>query len=74
MTEMEEKMTKSLGIAIGALSKIANDYRSPDEIRRSCWDDYGLHYEEALEMSYENMQEEAKYAMEELKKLNGGKS
>jgi hypothetical protein len=73
---MEDKMTKSLGIAIGALSKIANDYQTPEELRRNPKDDYGLDldYEEALEMSYKNMQGEAQHAMELLKKLNGGKS
>lgn len=71
---MEDRMIKSLGIAIGALSTIANDFQSLEEIRNGSKLEYGLDYEEALEMSYENMQEEAKIAMERLKKLNGGKS
>jgi len=39
-----------------ALKTIARDYQTPDQIRRNSEKQYGLDYEEALEMSYENIQ------------------
>jgi hypothetical protein len=45
-----------------ALKRIAA-YQTPAQIRRSADRDYGLHYEEALEMAYDNIQHEAKLAI-----------
>jgi hypothetical protein len=42
-----------------ALTRIAS-YDTPDEIRQDAADEYGLDYEEALEMAYENIIQEAK--------------
>jgi len=39
-----------------ALRAIAKGYQTPDQIRRASEKDYGLSYEEALEMAYENIQ------------------
>ena len=39
-----------------ALRKIAREYMTPEELRRSADKDYGVSYEEALEMAYENIQ------------------
>lgn len=41
------------------LSRIASEYASTSELMHGCEEAYGLEYEEALEMSYENMQAEA---------------
>ena len=43
------------------LKRIAN-YQTPEELRRSAERDYGLGYEETLEMAYENVLEEDKRA------------
>ena len=45
------------------LKRIARDYATPDQLRRSAERDYGLDYEECLEMVYENIQSEAKAAV-----------
>ena len=45
---------------LDALSYIANEFMTPEEIRAS---DIGLSYEEHLEMSYENMQNVARDAL-----------
>lgn len=52
-----------MGLALGkqqelfdALRKIAREYMTPDELRRSADKDYGVSYEEALESAYENIQ------------------
>jgi hypothetical protein len=45
-----------------ALSRITR-YMSPERLRRHAEKTYGLDYEEALEMAYENMLGEAKAAL-----------
>lgn len=47
-----------------ALKRIARAYQTPDLIRRNAERDYGLRYAEALEMAYENLQWEAKQAIQ----------
>lgn len=49
------------------LKRIARDYQTPDQIRRSAERDYGLSPEEALEYAYENIQHEAKSAIKGLR-------
>lgn len=39
-----------------ALLQIAGGYQTPEEIRKSCEVDYGLDFEEAIEMAYSNIQ------------------
>lgn len=42
---------------LDALKTIANDYQTPEQLRKNADKQYGLGYEETLEMSYENMQQ-----------------
>ncbi len=49
------------------LKRISKDYMTPDEIRRDA-DNTGLSYNEYLEMSYENIQAEAKAAVKGLRR------
>lgn len=44
------------------LKRISKDYQTPDQLRRNSEKQYGLEYGEALEMAYENVQEEARNA------------
>ena len=48
-----------------ALERIAK-YQTPDQLRQSAGDDYGLDCEEALEVVYENIQEEVKAALSDV--------
>lgn len=50
-----------------ALKTIAS-YDQPERLRRNCEQRYGLAYEEALEMAYENMIGEAKAAIHGMRK------
>jgi hypothetical protein len=43
-----------------ALRFIVKNFQTPTQLKRSCQEDYGLEYEEALELSYENIQAFAK--------------
>lgn len=45
------------------LHKIARGYMTTDELRRKSEKQWGLDYAEALEMSYENIQQEAAQAI-----------
>jgi len=49
-----------------ALHRIAKGYMTPTQLRR---DDIGLDYEEYLEMSYENIQMEARNAIKGVRKM-----
>ncbi len=42
---------------IRALKIISKDYKKPNWLQRHCEKEYGLSYEEALEMAYENIQQ-----------------
>lgn len=49
-----------------ALQEIAS-YDSAEWLRRNCEKNYGLSYEEALEMAYDNIREEAKFAIRQMR-------
>ena len=46
-----------------ALRAIAREYQTPEQLRRNAEKQYGLPYEEVLEMSYDNMQAMARHAI-----------
>lgn len=46
-----------------ALERIAKGYQTPDQLRKNSDKEWGLGYEETLEMAYENLQAEAKAAI-----------
>ncbi len=56
----EQRLTtqqvKQFNQMIRSLKIIAKDYKKPDWLRRNSEKLYGLEYEEALEMAYENIQ------------------
>lgn len=66
MTEKQKSQFNTMRAALLSLSK---DYQTPRQLRKSASQSYGLEYEEALEMSYENMQATAKTAVAGIKKL-----
>ncbi|HXE63262.1 MAG TPA: hypothetical protein VN519_06950 [Bryobacteraceae bacterium] len=41
------------------LKRISRGYQTPDQLRKNAEKDYGIEYDEALEMAYENIQAEA---------------
>jgi hypothetical protein len=54
---------------LGAHKKIAKYYQTPDQLRRNSEKQYGLGYEESLEMAYENLQSEASFASKGVKPI-----
>jgi len=55
---MTEKQKKNYNKMRETLKRI-RDYNSPEKLRRESEKDFGLGFEEALEMAYENIQAEA---------------
>lgn len=49
--------------------KIITKYDKPDKIRKNAQKDYGLDYEEALEMAYENIQGEAAFSIRNIRPI-----
>jgi hypothetical protein len=52
-----------------ALKTIAKGYQTPEQLRRSSKDQFGLGYEECLEMAYENIQMLAKEATRNVRRF-----
>ena len=57
---MDTKQKQNYNKMLLMLKKIAREYQTPDQLRKNSGKQYGLDYIEALEMSYENIQAEAK--------------
>ena len=53
-----------------ALRRISKDYQSSEQLRRASEEEWGLSYEEALEMAYENIQNEARMAIKGMRRPN----
>jgi hypothetical protein len=64
---MPEAKTQLECKLLNALRRIAA-YDTPAQMRRSSWTDWGVDYEECLEMAYENLQREAKRAVRGIRK------
>lgn len=66
MTKTQEQQFNRMR---NALLRISKDYMTPDQIRRDSEKRWGLDYEESLEMSYENIQNEARMAVKGVRSL-----
>ena len=55
---MTDTQKKNYNKMLETLKRI-RDYNSPEKLRRESEKDFGLGFEEALEMAYENIQAEA---------------
>lgn len=51
------------------LRQIARGFQTTSQLRRNSMKDWGLSYDEALEMAYENIQEIAKRAVKGVKDI-----
>lgn len=51
------------------LKKISEGYQSSEELRTDSEDEFGLEFEEAIEMAYDNIQSEATFAIKNIKPL-----
>lgn len=46
-----------------SLKIIAKDYQTSDQLRKNCEKNYGLDFEDAIEMAYHNIQSLASFAI-----------
>lgn len=65
--QITEKQSEQFNIMLTVLKRIAKGYQTPEQLRRRSKKQYGLEYEEALEMAYESIQDEATTASKGLK-------
>jgi hypothetical protein len=70
---MTEKQRQQFNRMRHTLKKIYKYYQTPDQLRRNSEKDYGLGFQESLEMAYENLQSEAQYAVKGIKELKAPK-
>ena len=66
---MTDKQRVQFNQMLEALRTISKGYQRPDQLRRNAGKDYGLDYEETLEMAYENIQQLAKRASYRVKPI-----
>lgn len=67
-TTITEKQKIQFNLMLSALKRITQ-YQSPEKLQKNSKKNWGLDYEEVLEMAYENIQEEAKSACRNVKPL-----
>lgn len=67
-TQITVKQKQQFNQMLAALKRI-KAYQSPAQLRKDSEKDWGLDYEEALEMAYENMQCEAAFGCKGIKEL-----
>lgn len=68
MTNKTDKRLEREQIMYDALRRIAKEYQTPEKLRRNAERQYGLEYEEALEMAYENIQSLASFAIKGMRR------
>lgn len=64
------RQAEEFNLMLDALKKISKDFQSTDQLREDCNEDYGLDYEECLEMAYENIQYLAEQTSKGIRKIN----
>ncbi len=66
---MTEKQKQQFNRMRAILIRISKHYMTPAQIEKNCKKSYGLDYEEALEMSYDNIKGEAANAVKNVKEI-----
>lgn len=66
--QITEKQKQQFNLMLNALKRI-KAYQSPEKLRKDSSKDWGLDFEEAIEMAYENIQGEAAFACKNVKPL-----
>lgn len=54
------KKAQEFNYMLATLKKISRGYMTTEQLRRNCEKEYGLEFEETIEMVYENIQEDAR--------------
>lgn len=67
--KITETKKKQFNKMLNALKKISRGYQTPEQLRKASQGDFGLDFDEAIEMAYENIQSEAKQACKGISEL-----
>lgn len=63
------KQIEQFNLMRAALIRIGSEFQTTSQLRRNSEKQYGLDYDEVLEMSYENIQTLAQYSVRGIKRL-----
>lgn len=66
---MTPKQQEQFNMMLDTLKRISNQYETTKQLRKESGLKYGLDYEEALEMAYENIQAEAAICIQGIKQI-----
>ena len=69
MKKAEVKRNSNFNKMHEALRKIAKSYMNSEQIKKDSGPQFGLDYDEALEMAYDNIQNEARIAIKGIRKI-----
>lgn len=67
---MTEKQKQQFNLMRDALIQISKGYMTTKQMRKQSEKEYGLDFQECLEMAYENIQEGAKRIVKGIKQIN----
>lgn len=68
-TEITANQKRQFNLMLSTLKMISKGYASPEKLRKDCEKEYGLEYHETLEISYENILNDARYGCKGIKEL-----
>lgn len=57
--QITKKKAEQFNFMLYTLKKISKDYMSPEQLRKKSDKEYGLEFEECIEMVYDNIQSDA---------------
>lgn len=67
--QVYNKIVTNYNSMLSTLQRIAKEYETTTELEKSCWDNWWCEYTEAVELAYENIQEEAKQVIKWVKSI-----
>ena len=69
--QITEKQREQFNMMRAALIRISKEYQTSNQLRRNCEKQYGLDFEECIEMSYDNIQSDAGAIVKGIKGIPG---
>jgi len=70
---MTSKQAEQFNLMLATLRKISKEYMTSEQLRNKSEKMYGLEFEECIEMSYDNIQEDAKFAIRNVRPIQQDK-
>ncbi len=67
--KMTEQKIRQFNMMLAVLKRIAKEYMTPEQLRKNSEKKFGLEFEECIEMTYENIQCDAKNAIHNVRPI-----